>query len=123
MLDEKEKFVLKYILSECGDEYKVIYKDDLEDFFASKFCGKKLHIEQILNHLKNMNYIDIKYFDDEKFCLRCFQQSKAIFEKENIEKIKIKKIKVDAIMLIVFVFIFAFFGAFLGTIICNIIFK
>ena len=123
MLDEKEQLILKYIISECGDDYKVIYKDDFEDFFASKFGNKKLHIEQILNHLKTTNFIDIKYFDDEKYCLRCLQQSRVIFEEESKEKIKIKKIRTEIVLLVVIVFVFAFFGSFLGTIICNIVFK
>lgn len=123
MLDEKEEVILKYIISECGDDYKVIYKDDFDDFFASKFGNKKLHIEQILGHLKNLSFIDIKYFDDEKYCLRCLPQSKAIFEEENIKDEKIKKIKTEVIILIWLVFVVAFFGAFWGTIICNIVFK
>ena len=122
MLDEKEEIILKYIVSECGDDYKVIYKDDFEDFFITKFGKKKIRFEQILSHLKNLHYIDIKYSDDEKYCLCATEQSKTLFEEENTEKIKIKKIKKNVIFLVLLIFVFAFFGAFLGTIICNIIF-
>ena len=121
MLEEKEQTILSFIVNECEDNYKVIYKDDFEDFLLLKYGKKKVKIDTILNHLKNLNYIDIKYFDEEKYCLCPTQQSKLLFEEENKEKTKIKKIRVEVILLFIFVLIFAFIGSFLGTLLYNVI--
>ena len=124
MLDQKENEILSYIVSECDDGYKVMYKDDFEDFFVSKFGKtKKLRLEQILTHLKNLNYVDIKYMDEEKVCVCATEQSKLLFEDEIKEKSKIKKIKQKIAILLAFVLIFALIGSFLGTLLCTIMLR
>lgn len=122
MLDEKEKTILSYIVSECGDSYKVIEIDDFEDFFKSKLNKKKLNLHNVLNNLQNKNFITIKYFDDNKYCLSPTQASKILFEQEYQEKTKLKKIKLEIIVLLFFVLFFAFIGSFLGTIVYNLIY-
>ena len=124
MLDQKENGILSYIVSECDDGYKVIYKDDFEDFFVSKFGKtKKLRLEQILTHLKNLSFVDIKYIDEEKVCVCPTEQSKILFEDEKKEKLKIKKNRLKIVILLVFVFIFALIGSFLGTLLCTIMLR
>ena len=121
MLDQKEQVVLSYIVSECDDDYKVIYKDDFEDFFESQLGTKKLRLETILTHLKNLHFVDIKYIDEEKVCICPTQQSKLMFEDELKEKSKNKKIKAEIVILLLAIFVFALIGSFLGTLLCNVI--
>lgn len=121
MLEDKERLILSYIVGECGDNYKVIEKDDFEDFYKSKLGKKRVNLDAILTHLKNTHYVDIKYFDDNKYCLCATEQAKLLFEQDYIEKTKIRKIKLEVVILLIFVLFFAFIGSFLGTLLYNLI--
>lgn len=115
MIDEKEKWLLSYILSQCGTSYKVIDYDDFDDFFRQKYPKRKLNLDDILTHLDALGYIDIKFSDDEKYCLCATKNAKNLFEEEKNTKKTTKKIKVEVIVFAILVFLFAFIGAFLGT--------
>lgn len=121
MLDSYEKLILSYIASECGDSYKVIEIEDFESFYKPKVKKKKLNIPQILKKLQSYNYISIKYYDDNKFCLALSPQSKQLFEEDNFKKYKIKKIKYETAIVLLLIFLFAFIGSFLGTLLYNLI--
>ncbi len=121
MLNPSENLVLNFILNECGDDYKVLEITDFEDFLLQKNIKRKINIKNILKHLQTNNFINIRYFDDDRYCLCATQLSKQIFEKEIIEKNKLKKIKVETILLILIFFISAILGSFLGTLLYYLI--
>ncbi len=121
MLNESEILILNYIINECGDDYKVLEIADFEDFLLQKNIKRKINIKNILKHLQTNNFINIRYFDDDKYCLCATPLSKQIFEKEIIEKNKLKKIKLETFLLFIIFFIFAILGSFLGTLLYYLI--
>lgn len=121
MIDEKEKWMLSYILSQCGTNYKVIDYDDFEDFFKQKYPKRKLNLDEILSHLDALGYVDIKFGDEQKYCLCATNSAKNLFEEEKNNKKTTKKIKIEVVIFVIFVFIFAFIGAFLGTLFYNLL--
>lgn len=114
MLSENEKLILLFIINECEDNYKVLEIEDFEDFLLQKNI-KKINIKNVLKHLELNNYINIKYFDGKKYCLCATYESKSIFEKELIEKNKLKKIKNETILLIIIFFLIGILSSFMGT--------
>ncbi len=121
MLNENEKLILMFIINECDDDYKVLETTDFEDFLLQKNIKRKINLKNILKHLQANNFINIRYFDDDKYCLCATPLSKQIFEQEIIEKNKLKKIKLETILLFILFFIFAIFGSFLGTLLYYLI--
>lgn len=121
MIDNLEKIILEYIVSECQD-YKVVEIEDFEEYINQKIGKRKININNILKKLNDKNLIIIRYNDNKKYCLCATQIAHQIIENEKQEKHKYKKIKIEIIVLVIFIFLFAFFGSFLGTLIYNVIF-
>lgn len=120
MIDEKERLMLSYVLSQCKGNYKVIDIDDFEDFFKKRYPKRKFNFDEILSHLDALGYVDIKFKDDKKYCLCATKNAKNLFEEEKSSKKTTKKIKIEVILFVIFVFVFAFVGAFLGTFFYNL---
>ena len=123
MIDEIEKKVLYYVYNECGDNFKVMEKTDLDEFMSSNFSKQKISISKVLKSLSNLNYIQIKYCDDNKYCISITDQGKQVFESEKLNDISSKKMKYEMMGLIFIIGFFAFVGSFLGTLLCKLIFK
>ena len=121
MLNENEKFILMIIMNECDDSYKVFDLEDFEGFLMQKNIKRKINVKNILKHLQLNNFINIRYFDDLKYCICATPLSKQIFEQEIIEKNKLKKLKIETIFLIALIFVFAIIGSFLGTLLYYLI--
>ena len=121
MLDYCETILLKYIVSESMENYKLLEVCDLEDILLKYGKKRQYNVINILQRLQNKNYINIKYNDDGKVCLCSTTLGKQIIENEQSERQKTRKIKIELTFLIVLITIFAFLGAFLGTLLSNII--
>ncbi len=115
MIDEKEKWILSYVVSQCSTNYKVIENSDFEDFFKQRFPKKKCNIKNILTHLDTLGLVDIKFSDDQKYCLCATKSAEIMFEEEKNTKKTTKKIKIEVVLFIFLVAFFAFLGGFLGT--------
>lgn len=122
MLDFYEKVILEYIVNECDNNYKVIEVEEFEEIINNNLTKRKVNINNILKKLNDKNLIIVKYSDNTKYCLCATQLAKQIIENENQENNKNKKIKLEVVILLIFVLVFAFLGAFLGTLVYNLIF-
>ena len=88
MLDKNQSKVLKVLNLICEDNvYKVIDYDTFLSYFPRKFTLSFNEVDQIMKYLQNSKYIDIKYSDNNTWCLCLLTNGKIVVEdgdKENI---------------------------------------
>ncbi len=81
MLDKKTSITLKVLNLICEDDvYKVVDYDNLISHFPKKVKCSKEMLEDSLNYLKAGQYIDIKYSQDDTYCLTVMPKGKLILE-------------------------------------------
>ena len=116
MLDKKSLKVLKVLNSICEEgTYKVIDYNNLIEKFGTEKKTTKLGLDQILDHLKLGQYIDIKYAENNTYCLSVLPKGRVIFEEESsLSKTKFHT-RVTAFFTIMCSGIMAFLGAFLAV--------
>lgn len=88
MLDRKSFKVLKVLNSVCDEgTYKVVDYDSLMQKVSDQKHSTRLGLEQILAHLKTGQYIDIKYSENNTYCLSVLPKGRMMVE-ENINSLK-----------------------------------
>lgn len=81
MLDKKTLITLKVLNLICEDDvYKVVDYDGLMSHFPKKVKCDKSKLEDVLNYLKAGQYIDIKYSQDDTYCLCVMPKGKMFLE-------------------------------------------
>lgn len=115
MLDRKSFKVLKVLNSMCEEgTYKVIDYDSLIEQISSGKNTNKLALDQILEHLKIGQYVDIKYAENNTYCLSVLPKGRMIIE-ESINSSKTQhRSNLMLALTVVFSGIMAFAGAFLA---------
>ncbi len=115
MLDRKSFKVLKVLNSMCEEgTYKVIDYDSLIEKLSSEKKSSKLSVDQILEHLKLGQYIDIKYAENNTYCLSVLPKGRMIIE-ESVNAAKTqKRSSLMLVLTALFSGIMAFIGAFLA---------
>ena len=115
MLDKKSFKVLKVLNSICEEgTYKVIDYDSLVEKIASEKKSTKLGLDQILEHLKLGQYIDIKYAENSTYCLSVLPKGRMILEESVNASSTQKKSLTMLIITVVSSGLMAFLGAFLA---------
>lgn len=123
MLDLRSKFILKFLVAECNEgSYRVIECDDLINCIPKKFKPDKHVISQCMQYLEKGNYINIKYKDNNMFCVSPLPFARQILENESNEKQKAKKYVKMGSILYILVFVFAFLGSFLAIMVYGMLF-
>lgn len=115
MLDKKTTATLKILNAICEEgTYKVIDYNNLISKFPNRYKVNKEALDQNLEYLKTGQYIDIKYAENDTYCLCVLPKGRMILEDSTRES---KTIKHFNKMLIITMFvsgIMAFLGAFLA---------
>ncbi len=117
MLNKKSLKVLKVLSSICEDgTYKVIEYENLIQKLSIEKNSSKMVIDQILDNLKVCQYIDIKYAENNTYCLSVLPKGRMIIEEKSmfLKSQKTTNLMLFATML--FSGIMAFIGAFLAVI-------
>ncbi len=115
MLDERTDILLDYINSYCKDEsFKIIDMSEMISAFEQKFKMDNDGILQILDYLKEREYIVEKYSDGEQFCLCPLPKGRYYYENKT-EKKKTERFQSKRTAKITFYA--SFLGAFLGSLI------
>lgn len=84
MLDKRTAATLFVINGECADgAYKVIEAEELIAKLPSKLATEADGLKQTLKYLKEREYIDIKYSDNDVYCLFPLPKGRLYFENEN----------------------------------------
>lgn len=119
MLDKKTDAVLELLINKASDGYRVLNKEQLLDELPSKFHIDTQALLNIINFLKEDEYVDVKYQDKEEICLTTTAKASSYRdgEKNIIQKANITGKQVGLLLLGVF------FAAFVGTLLATIIGK
>lgn len=121
MLDKKTDAVLRLLVEEAGESYKVLSKSQLLAQLPTRLRVDEQALSGILSFLKDNEYLDVKYQDKDEICLAA--TVKATNYKEN-EKNLIQRANISVgqvILLITGVFLAAFLGALIATVVGKLI--
>jgi len=122
MLDVRSKYVLKFIVNECNEgTYKIIDATDIISFLPKKYKADTENVAQIIKHLENGDYVSVKYSDEEQFCLCPSPFGRQFIENEDIQNKNKTVLKHLGRRNNLGVLLFALLGAFLGTLIYNLL--
>ena len=94
MLDKNEEILLKKINNICNDDsYKVIDKDELLKVFNGKNGGADKNLSNLIIRLHKDDYINLKYSDDDVYCLTINKKGRSYFNKEENIGREIQKLR------------------------------
>lgn len=114
MLDAKTTHVLRILQKECpGSNYKVIDKSDIISAMPQNQRLDEDTLEHIITFLERNECIQIKYEDENVYCLCVLPTVKQLAEKES----KTKKEKPKNWLFLILIMIFSLMGGILGAII------
>lgn len=115
MLDKRSEALLRIINKECYEgSYKVLEVDDIIRLMPKKFKVDFETITQLMGYLKSGEYVFVKYYDNEVFCVSPLPRGRRIFEIEYEEKKNTKKRKFRNFLLFAF-YLLLIFGVSLGA--------
>ncbi len=120
MLNQKNALTLKVLNLICDDEtYKVVDVDTILSKFPSKHKGGKSDLIQCLEFLNGGGFIDIKYEENDTYCLTVLPKGRMILEESLFESNTLSKFS----KLLIFTSLSSGLMAFLGALIAVLILK
>ncbi len=123
MLDRQTSELLKVLNSFCKDgSYKVLEKNEIIEKMSNKFKPDNDSLSQMLSHLSERNYLNIKYADDAVYCLAVLPKGRLFDEKVREISVERKKFNKNLTITIVLSSACGFLGAMLGVLVSNLIF-
>ncbi len=120
MLDKKTDAVLRLLINDVGESYKVINKNQLLAKLPARLKLDSQGLSGIILFLKENDYLDVKYQDKEEICLATTVKATSYGENEKniVQKANIPALQVT--FLIAGTFLAAFFGALVAVFIGNL---
>ncbi len=119
MLDKKTDAVLRLLLKNVGENYKVLSKTQLLAELPQKLRLDEQKLQAILTFLKEDEYIDVKYQDKNEICLAA--TVKAVSYDESVKNV-IQKASISSLHLTL-LFVGVFLSAFLGALVAVLLGK
>lgn len=115
-MDKRKLLLLKYLINNCGDGYKII---ETESVFSAikKYKNDYSALEADIKFLKSRKYIDLKYIDENNMCLFVLDNSRVLQENIKIEKGNKKDLIAMMIVTAITSGIMAFIGSFIAIMI------
>lgn len=115
MLDKKTSATLKILNAICEEgTYKVIDYNNLISKFPNRYKVNKEALDQNLNYLKTGQYIDIKYAENDTYCLCVLPKGRMVLEDASRENRTMSRVNKMLILTMFVSGIMAFAGAFLA---------
>lgn len=115
-MDKRKLILLKYLLDNCNHGYKVLDTKKLLSTIK-KYRNNYQLLENDIEYLKQMQYIDLKYIDDINLCLCIKDNSRILQENLKVEKGSKNQSILNLILTVFVSGIMSFVGAFLAIII------
>lgn len=123
MFDKLTTELLKILNDFCKDStYKVLSKREIINKFPTKIKIDDDYLSQMLGHLAQRNYLDIKYFDDKVYCLAVLPKGRLFDEKVQEINNGRKKFNKKLVLVAIVASLSGFLGAMLGAIVSKLIF-
>ncbi len=106
-MDKRGEILLEYLNGICGiNEYKIINLSEITLFSPTLFSDEEI-AKKTVKSLSDDDYVKVKYFDGEQYCISATLKGKSFFERERAIKKTVKRDKL-------YVFFASFSGSFLG---------
>ena len=113
-MDKKRLLLLKYLLNNCDDGYKVL---EIKKILSSIKKYSYQSLEKDIEYLKQMNYIDLQYMDEINICL-CMKDNSRIVQENMAMENRSKRFLYLVLTLSILVSgLMSFIGAFVATLI------
>ncbi|MDE7373681.1 MAG: hypothetical protein K2N18_06425 [Clostridia bacterium] len=61
-------------ITEISEVYKIVDADEITERLPANFNLTKVQLSQIIRDLKDRDYVDIKYFTPDEYCLRVIKR-------------------------------------------------
>lgn len=61
-------------ITENSEVYKIVDADEINDRLPENIALSKVQLSQIIRDLKDREYVDIKYFTPDEYCLRTIKR-------------------------------------------------
>ncbi len=123
MLDRQTSELLKVLNSFCKDgSYKVLDKNEIIEKMSTRYNIDKDSLSQMLSHLAERNYLNIKYADNEVYCLAVLPKGRLFDEKVREMSIERKKYNKNLTITIIVSSVCGFLGSMLGVLLSKLIF-
>ncbi|MCM1306780.1 MAG: hypothetical protein NC037_04440 [Bacteroides sp.] len=71
-------------ITEISEVYKIVDADEITDRLPANFNLTKVQLSQIIRDLKDRDYVDIKYFTPDEYCLRVIKRIEQELSDENV---------------------------------------
>ena len=123
MLDKQTSILLANLNSICQDgSYKVIDKKDLINLNSKKNKLNEDSLKAMIDHLKERDYLSIKYSDDNVYCLSVLPKGR-LFDEKSKELAKEKR-KYNKLIIVTLSLssIASFIGAFCAMLVFKLLF-
>ena len=123
MLDKQTSILLANLNSICQDgSYKVIDKKDLINLNSKKNKLDEDSLKAMIDHLKERDYLSIKYSDDKVYCLSVLPKGR-LFDEKSKELAKEKR-KYNKLIIVTLSLssIASFIGAFCAMLVFKFLF-
>ena len=123
MLDKQTSILLANLNSICQDgSYKVIEKKDLINLNSKKNKLDEDSLKAMIDHLKERDYLSIKYSDDKVYCLSVLPKGR-LFDEKSKELAKEKR-KYNKLIIVTLSLssIASFIGAFCAMLVFKLLF-
>ena len=123
MLDRQTSELLKILNTYCKDgSYKVLEKSEIIEKMSNKYKPDNESLSQMLSHLSERNYLNVKYADDDVFCLAVLPKGRLFDEKVREMSVERKKFNKNLTITIIVSSVCSFLGAMVGAIFAKLIF-
>lgn len=117
MLDKKTFKTLKILNSMCEEGiYKVIELDCLLSKFPKGYKINKVALDQNLDYLKAGQYVDVKYSENNTYCLCVLPKGRMVLEDNTRETKTYKKLNKTIVLTTLLCGAMSFLGSFLAII-------
>jgi len=120
MLDKRTTQLLLKLMKYCQDgSYKIIEKTELAPDKSAKALSES---DRMISFLRDNELIDIKYTDDNVYCLTVMPKGRTAIENMRFKNRETQRLsgRTMCIMIVVCT-LAAFVGAFLGTLVAGLI--
>lgn len=115
-MDKRKLLLLKYLLHNCSEGYKVLEVNKLLTA-VKRYKGSFKSLEEDIMFLKQRMYIDLKYIDNDNVCLSIMDNSRIFEENIKIERNLSKNMCIYMITTMFLSGILSFLGALVATLI------
>lgn len=124
MNNELEDLVIKYLSTNCEqNSYTIVEISEVKDYINKTLATiKKVDIKQTMQSLYNQKIIDIKYYDDNVYCLLVLKSYEEITN-ENKKSCVSQTANTTNKINYLFIFLFAFLADCLSNLILYFLIK